>query len=57
MTAENFAARLAQVDLATKIDFDNKLTDLNRKIILNKTKDLGIENEQKKLKAFDSGYF
>ena len=59
MTAENYAARLAQADLVTKTDFDNKLTDLNRKIFSNKTKDLLniIENELKKLKAFDSSYF
>ena len=59
MTAENYAARLAQADLVTRTDFDNKLTNLNRKIFSNKTKDLLniIENELKKLKAFDSSYF
>ena len=48
---------MAQADLATKTDFDNKLKDLNRKIVSNKTKDLVIENKLKKLKAFDSSYF
>ena len=57
LTAENFAARLAQADLVTKTNFDNKLTDLNTNIISNKTKDLVIENELKKLKIFDSSYF
>ena len=32
LTAENFAARLAQVNLRTKTDFDAKLSSLNRKI-------------------------
>ena len=50
LTAENFAARLAQADFVTKADFDNKLLDLNRKIVSNKTKHLIIENELKKLK-------
>ena len=54
LIAESFAARLAQADLVTKTDFNNKLTDLNRKIVSNKTKDLVIENELKKLKTFDS---
>ena len=54
LTDENFAARLAQADLVTKADFDNKLTDLNRKNFSNKTKDLGIKNGLKKLKKFDS---
>ena len=29
LTAENFAARLAQVNLVTKTDFDDKLINLN----------------------------
>ena len=57
LTAENFAARLAQANLITKTDFDAKLSSLNRKITSNKTKHLLIENELKKLKAFDSIYF
>ena len=31
LTVENFAARLAQANLVTKTDFDNKLSSLNRK--------------------------
>ena len=57
MIAENFAARLAQSNLITKTDFDAKLSSLNRKITSNKTRDLLIENELKKLKTFDSSYF
>ena len=57
LTAENFAARLAQANLITKTDFDAKLSRLNRKITSNKTKDLLVETQLKKLKAFDLGYF
>ena len=57
LTAENFAARLAQANLITKTDFDSKLSSLNRKITSNKTRDLLIENELKKLKTFDLSYF
>ena len=52
-----FNARLAQVNLITKTDFDAKLSSLNRKIRANKTKNLLAENELKKLKTFDSSYF
>ena len=57
LTTENFAARLAQANLVTKTDFDNKLSSLNRKIISNKTKHLLVENALKKSEAFDSIYF
>ena len=43
--------------MVTKTDFDNKLTSLNRKITSNKTKHLLVENELRKLKTFDLGYF
>ena len=52
-----FNARLAQVDLTTKRDFDARMSTLNTKIISNKTKDLLAKNGLKKLKAFDLGYF
>ena len=55
--AHVFNARLAKANLITKIDFDTKLSSLNRKITSNKTKHLLIENELKKLKTFDSIYF
>ena len=57
LTAENFAERLKQPNLITKTDLDNKLTSLNRKIVLNKTKNLVIEKELKKLNTFDASYF
>ena len=40
-----------------KTDFDAKLSSLNIKITANKTKNLLVENEFKKLKTFDSSYF
>ena len=57
LTAENFAARLAQADLVIKTNFDNKLSHLNRKITANKAKHLLLENKLEKLKTFDSSYF
>ena len=40
LIAENFAARLTQANLVTKIDFNNKLINLNKKINSNKIKHL-----------------
>ena len=40
-----FNAKLAQVNLITKTDFDAKLSSLNRKITENKSKHLLVENE------------
>ena len=50
LTAENFAGRLAQANLVTKTDFNDKLKNLNKKINSNKTKYLIVENEFKKQK-------
>ena len=41
----------------TKTDFDAKLSSLNRKTAVNKSKQLLVENEFKKLKTFYSSYF
>ena len=57
MAASVFNARLAQPNLITKTDFNVKLSSLNRKITVNKSKPLLVENELKKLKTFDSSYF
>ena len=57
LTAEIFAARLAQANLITKTDFDVKLLSFNRKINSNKTKQLLIANQLKKLKSLDLEYF
>ena len=55
--ASVFNARLAQANLRMKTDFDAKQSCLNRKITSNKTKHLLVENELKRLKSFDLGYF
>ena len=57
LTAEHFAARLAQANLITKTNLNAKLSILNKKITSIKTKHLLVENELKKLKSFDLGYF
>ena len=45
ITTTEFNARLVQVNLVTKTDFDSKISSLNRKIVSNKTKDIAIANE------------
>ena len=70
LTAENFAARLAQVNLASKndianfvnkTDFDDKLKNLNKKVTSNKTKYVFDENElnelSKKAEAISTKYY
>ena len=49
--------RLAQANLITETNFDDKPSSLNKKITSNKSKPLLVENELKKLKTFDLGYF
>ena len=64
--AKNFAARLAQGNIASKSDFadfvkktgfDDKLKNLNKKVTSSKTKHLLVENKLKKLQTFDSSLF
>ena len=43
--------------MITKTEFDAKLSSLNRKVTANKSKNLCVENELKKLKTFNSSYF
>ena len=57
LSARVFTARLAQANLITAMDFDDKLKSLNQKINSNKTKHLLVENEFKKLETFDSIHF
>ena len=66
ITAENFPARLAQANLATKsdivnfvdkTDFDDKLKNLNKKVTSNKTKHVLVAIELKNLQTFDSSLF
>ena len=45
LTAENVAARLKQADLMNKTDFHNKLTNFNRSITSNKTKQLDVQEK------------
>ena len=58
LTAHNFAARLAQANLARKngiaglvkkIDFDDKLKNLKNKVSSNKGNHVHVENEFKKM--------
>ena len=57
LAADVLNARLAQANLVVKTNFDNTLSSLDSKIVENKTKNESIENEFKKLTAFDLGYF
>ena len=57
LAADVFNVRLSQANLITKTDFDAKLLNLNKKITSNKTKQVLVKNEFKKLKTFDSSYF
>ena len=56
LAADVFNARLAQANLITKTNFDGKFSSLNRKIILDKSKYLLVENGFKKVKTLDSRY-
>ena len=60
MTAENFAVRLAQANLASQTDiaglvktinFDDKLKNINKNITSNKSKHLLVQNELLLVKA------
>ena len=53
LAADVFNEILSQANLITKTDFDNKLSSLIIKIVLNKTRDLSIEKELKKLNTFE----
>ena len=55
--ARLFTAKLVQVNLEAKTDFDDKLEILNQKNDSKKTKHLIVENELKKIQTFDSIYF
>ena len=46
LTAENFEARLKQVDLVSKTDFDKKLTSFNKQITSNETKNLKFQEQK-----------
>ena len=44
-------------NLVTKTDFDAKLKDISDRVTKNKSKDLLLDNELKKLKTFNADYF
>ena len=46
-----------QANLVKKTDFDNKLSDLNRKITKNTSDHVLVNNELNKLNTFDFAYF
>ena len=54
LTAENFTARLMQVNLVSRSDFDNKLINFKRKTASNKTKCLEV---QKKLNSLITKHY
>ena len=43
--------------MVTKTDFDTKLKVISDRVIKNKSKESLLDNELKKLKKFDTGYF
>ena len=45
LTADVFNVRIGQANLTTKREFDSKLSNLNRKIMANKSKHLLVEND------------
>ena len=56
-TAENLAARLKEANLLNKTDFDNKLTNLNKRITLNKIKHLEYQKKLNSLVTKDYNFF
>ena len=57
LTAESFAARLKQVDIVNKTDFDNKRTSFNRGTTSNKVKHLKVQKKQNSLITNDHNLF
>ena len=52
-----FNARLSRANLVAKTNFDNTISSLDSKSAENKTKNESIQNELKKIKTLDLGYF
>ena len=57
LTAEKFSIRLKQADLVSETDFDNKLTGFNRKITLNKTKNVEVQKNLDSIATNDCNFF
>ena len=54
----SISSLVEKTDYDTKVgEIENRMISLNRKIVSNKTKDISIENELKKLKTFDLSSF
>ena len=53
----NLGSKSGIANLVNKTDFDEKLKNLNKKVTTNKTKNVRVENELKKLHKFDSSLF
>ena len=56
LTAKHFAARLKQANLVNKTDFDNKLTNFNKRITSNKTKHLEVQEKLNSLITKDYNF-
>ena len=57
LAGDAFNARLAQANLVTKTVFNDKLSNLNRKVTKSKTDHVLLQNEFRKLKTFALSYF
>ena len=57
MAQENLASKNDIATLLKKTEFDNKLKHLNKKVTSNKSKNVLVENELKKIQTFDSNLF
>ena len=57
MAQKNLASKNDIATLLKKTEFDNKLKHLNKKVTSNKSKNVLVENELKKIQTFDSSLF
>ena len=57
MAQENLASKNDIATLLKKTEFDNKLKHLNKKVTSNKSKNVLVENELKKIQTIDSNLF
>ena len=54
----SISSLVEKTDYDTKVgEIENRMISLNRKIVSNKTKDISLENDLKRLKTFESSYF
>ena len=57
LTAKKFVARLKQVDLVNKTDFNNKLTSFNQRVTTNKIKHSKVQKKLNSLITKDYKFF